>query len=330
MSSKIKKRYSFLRKTEWWINGKALAGFIAFLGVCPLSFLPSLSRVLGRIGYYLGRSRRIIALSNMERALGSETTEVKRKSLVKKVFTNITLDLIEVLRCYYHPAQIEKMNITVHGREHLDAALSKGHGVVAVTAHLGNFPMIAAYLANQGYPLWLIFKPPNSPGAANVFSNWMKRVGIRVVTYKPRRVCAVESLRVLKNNGIVTILVDQNASRRLSTYVEFFGQWVPMFSGPVVMARRSGAAVIPMYMHRQDDGHLVLTILPELTLSSDKGKDGIAEDLRSINRLYEQWIRAYPSQWWWVHRRFRHARKTMPADGQIDSVANTQQGIRAQ
>lgn len=313
MSAKIRKRYPFLRKTEWFISDKALSLLVIMLRGCPVRFLPPLAGLFGTIGYYLGGSRRTLALQNMELALGATTTEMERKSLVRKLFKSIALDLLEVVRSHSKPEQIGEMNITVHGKEHLDEALKKGNGVIAVSGHISNFFMVGAQLAYMGYPSWLIFKPPHSPGVAQTCLEWTKRVGIRSVTYAPSRVCAHESLKVLKSNGIVQLLVDQNPLRRYGTYVEFFNQWVPTIGGPIVMARRSGAAVVPMYMHREDNSHLVLTILPELTLTpSEKGKALLAADLRRINRVYEEWIRAYPSQWWWIHRRFRHARTSPP------------------
>ena len=313
MSSKMRKRYPFLRKTEWFISDKALSLLVVMLRWCPMRFLPPLAGLFGTIGYYLGGSRRTLALKNMDSALGATTTESERKTLVRKLFKGIALDLLEVVRSHSNPAQIGAMDITVRGQEHLDKALKKGHGVIAVSAHISNFFMVGAQLAHMGYPSWLIFKHPHSPGVAQTCLEWTKRVGIRAVTYAPSRVCAHESLKVLKSNGIVQLLVDQNPLRRYGTYVEFFGQWVPTIGGPIVMARRSGAAVVPMYMHREDDSHLVLTILPELTVTTtETGKTLIAGDLRKINRLYEAWIRAYPSQWWWIHRRFRHARTSPP------------------
>jgi KDO2-lipid IV(A) lauroyltransferase len=143
----------------------------------------------------------------------------------------------------------------------------------------------------------------------------MDRAGVRVIPYKPRWACARESLRVLKENGIVQLLLDQNPRKKYGAYVAFFGFEVPTYTGPIIMAQRSGAALVPLFMHRQDDGRQVLTILPEVSLVEAKGrKETIADNVRTVNRLYEEWISAYPSQWWWIHRRFRRARNS-PFEG---------------
>ncbi len=319
MVSKKDGRYSLATKARLWLVARIFQDVAAFLGRCPERFFPVLARGFGTLGYYFIRERRRTGLKNVEIVWGDRTTVAQRKALVKAVFRNITRDLLEVGYSYFKPEYIAAMNIVVHGREHLDTALAKGRGIIAVTAHLGNFPVIGCQLALMGYPSWLIFKSPKNPGVAKKFGEWMDRVGICVIPYKPRRVCARESLRVLKNNGIVQLLIDQNPRKRYGTYVEFFGYAVPTYTGPVVMARRSGAALVPMYMHRGGDGNHTLTILPEIPVNESKERiEGIRDNLRAVNKHYEAWITAHPEQWWWIHRRFRRARAISGASRDVN------------
>ena len=309
MNSQKKKRYSFATRVAGWTTAQALVGFTAIAGRWPDRFLPLLSRVLGSLSYYLLRERRTIGLKNIAIAWGDSIPAGQRQAIIKRVFKNIALDLLEGVRTCVSPVRIATMDVSIEGKERLDNALKKGNGVIALSAHVGNFPLITVKLASLGYPFWLIFKHPKNPRVTEIYYQWADQVSVKVIPYKPRRVCARESLRVLNDNGIVMLLIDQNPRKRYGAYVEFFGHEVPTYTGPVVMAQRSGAALLPMFMHRGDDGSQVLTILPELSLAqSGDRKTSITDSLRMINRLYEEWITAYPDQWWWIHRRFRRAR----------------------
>jgi len=144
----------------------------------------------------------------------------------------------------------------------------------------------------------------------DLFRQWRDQAGIGFIPYKPRRVCVSESLKVLRNNGIIFLQIDQNPRKNHGVDVEFFGYQVPTYSGPVVMAFRTGAAIVPLFIHRDDNNTETITILTEVSLkrSKDRNQD-IVDNLRAINKLCEDWIKKYPEQWWWIHRRFRRARE---------------------
>ena len=315
MGSKQNKQNSLYTRANWWITEKAIQAAAASFGRLPLRWIPRVAAGFGSMGYHLIRGRREIALSNLEKVWGSTTTGAQRQALVKAMFKNISCDFLEGLRSYRSPEQIGDMDITVVGREHLDKALEKGKGVAAISAHLGNFSILVAKLADLGYPLGLIFKTPKNRAMAEMFVDSVDRHGVQVIRHKPRRVSVLKSIKLLKKNGVVFFLIDQNPRKRFGSFVEFFGYEIPTYSGPVVMAMRTEAALLPMYMHRNDDSSQVLTILPEIELSEAPDRNtAVTKTLRRINELFEEWITAYPSQWWWVHRRFRRARKIQTDD----------------
>lgn len=309
MSSKKEQHDTLFTRLNWWITERAIQAATASFGILPLRWIPRVAAVFGSMGYHLIRGRRKIALSNLEKVWGSTTTGAQRQALVKALFKNITCDFLEGLRSYRSPEQIGDMDITVVGREHLDRAIEKGKGVAAVSAHMGNFSILVAKLSDLGYPIGLIFKTPKNRAMAEMFVDSVNRHGVQVIRHKPRQVSVLKSIKLLKKNGVVFFLIDQNPRKRFGSYVEFFGYEIPMYAGPVVMAMRSGAALLPMYMHRNDDNSQVITILPEIELAEASDRNtAVTKTLRKINELFEEWITAYPSQWWWIHRRFRRAR----------------------
>ena len=307
-----KKNFSLGQKLLWWLSAQGLKIFVLFILIFPKRFLPKLGDYLGALGCCVWATRRKTALENIKMVFGSKLSEAETKSLTKANFKHISRDMFEVLRCHIsrNPQDFLETNISIEGKEHLDSALKKGKGVIAVSVHIGIFPLIAAKMPALGYPFWLVYKDPNNIYLINIFKQWMHRLGMRMVPYKPRRVCVSESLKVLRNNGIIFLLIDQNPSRRYGTNVEFFDYQVPTYSGPIVMAQRTGAAVVPMFIHRNENNTSTINIMPEIPLkkSSDKEKD-LIDNLRAINAVCEEWVGKYPEQWWWVHRRFRWAKQ---------------------
>jgi Kdo2-lipid IVA lauroyltransferase/acyltransferase len=320
MESESKNQEEKIKKQKFWLWEKILwgvtaLGFNATLGIIrilPERFLPTLGDWFGVLGYYIMPDRQKTAQENIKRVYGSALLAKQIKSMAKAAFKNISRDMIEVGLSYIAPPdqRFLKKNISVQGIENLDNALKKGKGVIAISAHLGNFPIISVKLAMLGYPFSLIAKDPKNIYLVNIFQQWRNRFGIGVIPYKPRHRCANESLKVLRKNGIIMLLIDQNPRKKYGVDVNFFDHQLPTYSGPIVLALRTGAALVPMFIHRNTNNTETLHILPEITLKKSNAKDqDVIDNLRAINVLCEAWIKKYPEQWWWVHRRFRSAKK---------------------
>ena len=299
-----------VKKFGWWISAKALLGLSFLVENFPERLLPKLGDGLGLLTFYLVPHLQSTGVGNIKKVFGSKFPDPEINALIKASIRNISRNMLEVGNCCVssQPQRFLKKNISVLGQEHLDNALKKGKGVITVSAHLGNFPIIGAKMATLGYSFWIIYKDPENIYLKALFKQWMDRLGIRSVPYKPRRLCVSESLKILRKNGIIFLQIDQNPRRRYGVNVQFFGYNIPTYSGPVVMAARTGAAIVPVFIHRNKDNTETITFQPEIHLrkSADKDQD-IVDNLRAITTLCEDWIRKYPEQWWWIHRRFRRA-----------------------
>lgn len=309
---KSKRAPSLLKKVGWWISARAMQTFERLVHRSPAHFGGKLAGALGLLMYYGFPRLRNTALRNTQIVFGATMSEAQRKRLVKASLKHLCANMEESLHCgEASPARdFLARNLVVEGREHLDAALQKGKGVVAISLHLGNFPLIPAKLASLGYGSSMIYKDTENVYLWDRFRRWVKTLGIKTIPAKPRWLCARESLRDLRENRIIVIEVDQTPRKRFGVEVEFFGHLVPTFGGPVVLAAKTGAAVVPMFIHRNDDGSETISVLPELSLRlSGNSERDVVENLRAINSICETWIKKYPEQWWWMHRRFRHARR---------------------
>jgi len=305
-------KFSFREKLGMWFSAKALQIWLLFLGVVPKRLFPKLGSGMGTAMFHFMPRLRRTGIENISKVFGAKLPYPRTKALIKANLRNICHNILESASFYYaaKPQDFFDKNISIQGREHLDNALSKGKGVFAVSAHLGSFPLIGAKMAALGYPCWMLYKDLENIYLKDLYRLWMRHLGVRIIPSKPRRLSASESLKVLRNNGIILLFLDQNPRRKYGVYVEFFGYDVPTYSGPVVMASKTGAAVVPMYIRRNDNGTETITIQPEIPLrKSGYPSQDVTENLRAIKVIYEDWIKQYPDEWWWIHRRFRRARR---------------------
>jgi len=309
----IKKQVFFVKKFGWWFSAEALKALSFLLRNLPERFLPILGGGLGMIAFYMVPRLKRVGIENVRKVFGSATPQAKARALIKANLKNISHNVLEIVHCFFsrQPQEYLEKTISVQGQEHLENALKKGKGVLALSAHLGNFPLIGARMATLGYFFGIIYKEPENIYLKELFSDWMNKLGMGVIPYKPRRTCVNESLKILRQNNIVFLQIDQNPRKKHGVYVEFFGHNLLTYSGPVVMAMRTGAAIVPIFIHRNADQTETIDILPEVRIRQSKNDgQGIAENLRMINAVCEEWIKKYPEQWWWIHRRFRRARES--------------------
>ncbi len=292
-----------------WIGIKIL---LALVNIWPLSYLHCLGERLGRLVFLFWGKRKKIVLKNLELALGKERSERELRDIFKSSIENIGKGILETIR-YPHLSfeQIDKI-ISVEGKEHLDGALEAGKGVIALSAHLGNFTLIGKKMSSLGYQFSVIFRNPENKKIAQLARDLIRQIGTNGIPDKPRKICVSQSIKMLRNNGILFLQIDQNTRAKSGVFVDFFGYSVPTFTGPVVMALRTGAAIVPIFIVRNDDNTHKIIIDPpvKLELSGDKDRDIVANIAR-LTKISESYIRRYPEQWWWVHRRFRKAKKAV-------------------
>ena len=168
------------------------------------------------------------------------------------------------------PAQAKGL-IEIEGKEHLDAAIKRGKGIIIAGLHLGNFPLLAAKLALEGYPVAVIIKKPRNKYIARLYTNMTDTVGMEFIDGGERRQAAQQSLRQLRRGGIVYIIIDQNPPYPDIT-VDFFGYPVPSFKGPVVLALRTGATILPGFIVYENGWRHKLTIGKPLPLETTEDR----------------------------------------------------------
>jgi len=191
------------------------------------------------------------------------------------------------------------------GQQHLDQALARGKGVILVSAHFGNFPLLLARLSRAGYTSGGIMRPMRDQRVEKLFLSQRKRYNIRTIYSQPRNVCVDTTIRALRNNEIIFIPIDQNFGTG-GVFVDFFGRKAATATGPVVLAQRTGAALLPCFIVRQPDDTHAIFFEPPLVLTEGKdSRETVALNIQRLTGIIEHYIRLYPAEWGWIHRRWK-------------------------
>lgn len=184
---------------------------------------------------------------------------------------------------------------TVIGQENL--APEAGKTALYASAHIGNWEILPVMTARLGQPFHPVFRPPNNRDAADLLAKARSANG-RLATGFPKGRAGLRDIAdTLRKGENVGMLVDQRHSGGIP--IPFFGRMVDATSAPADLARKYGATLIPGRIIRNGPCDFTLEILPPLNT------DGDSQDIMTeLYALFENWIRQYPEQWLWMHRRW--------------------------
>jgi KDO2-lipid IV(A) lauroyltransferase len=296
-------------KRTWWNVRYQLAYFSVRTLFFIISFLPItwthflIVKIGGKIAWQFAGKYKKKMLDNLTLTFQDSLSEEEKRHISQKSFRHIISVGVEGL--YFFNFYKEKLDpkIELEGRENLEEALTLGKGVIAVTAHLGNFVLLGAKLNASGFPFSVIINLPEHPRPANIIRQGAKNTGIHLIPLDPPLRCQKEILRTLRNGEIVGFVSDQN-QKRGGVIVEFLGRAMAMPAGPAIYHLNTGAPILPIFILRKDDlrHKIVIADRIEVSLIGDKERD-IFTITSQITKIIESYIRRYPEQWHWISKR---------------------------
>jgi KDO2-lipid IV(A) lauroyltransferase len=302
-----------------WITSKI--AFLAYwfamkIGCCAVKSFPRpifwLADRVAAIGYRFFGKFRSRSLTNIRVALGDRLDDRTIELTARRSLRNFILACVELADAVESDDEQLRRRIAFVGRHNLDAALSKGHGVLLLSAHLGNFFLVGSRLALDGYASFVLMNQPRDGRFAELMDEYRLRVRQPTIHARPRRQALRELQRVLRQNRVVVVIADEFRGGK-GVEVPFFGRTVIARRGPVTLALRTGAAIVPAFCIRQADDSLKLIIEPELELDrSAKGNSQIGENTMRMTQWLERTVRNYPDQWNWMN--IRHWASPAAAD----------------
>ena len=288
---------------EYWL----VVAVARFLGRMPRGLARLLAGMLAfSVHWAFGRLRRV-GVRNLELAF-PELPIQSRRRILRGVYIYLGWQLVEFCRMTRYTAQNTRDWIRTEGLEHYLAAQARGKGVLIVTGHLGAWELSSFYHSLMGHPMGMVIRRLDNRRLDDYVNAIRCLHGNRVLHKDDFGRGLLTAMRAGQTVGI---LMDTNMTPPQGEFVNFFGRPACTATGLAHVARKTGAAVLPGFMlWEPGEQKYVLHFGPEIEIprTGDAQADILA-GTQLCTAAIEIWIRRYPDQWLWIHRRW----KTRPA-----------------
>lgn len=281
----------------------ALILFCLPFALLPLSLSRSLGRVVGMVVYYLWGSRRRIASDNIKFSSehGGLNILSSPSALARESMANLGESFAEIVKIYSGCGKKAIENIRIEGIDNFLHANAQGKGIISITGHCGNWELMAIACGIRINPSSVVARRQNNIFIDAIVEKMRTKYGNRVI-YKKGAI--KEILSTLRTNGFVGILMDQAVSRDEGYVVNFLGRGAWTTKMPALLARKTGAAVLPVFIRREGAGHVIM-ICPQIKLSKAEGEQAVIDDTIAFTSCIEEYVRNWPQEWLWIHKRWK-------------------------
>ena len=271
-----------------------------FVAALPRSWEMALGAFLGRVALLFGTRHARVARENLANCF-PEKTESERRALLRENYEHYGRMVLELAHMFTpipgHFRAYVQRNVAIEGYENWEKAIARGKGVLFLGSHIANWEFAASIGAIKDMPITIVTRRLK-PAWLHA---WMEKVRLSVgvrATYQPRTIPTV--MKALRDNGGVVFVMDQYMSAPMGEPMRLFGVMVHTLAAIAPLARRTGAAILPVLPTREADGRVRIIIEPIVELTDDDK----ADNQRLATRV-EEWMRAVPGQALWAHRRFK-------------------------
>jgi KDO2-lipid IV(A) lauroyltransferase len=303
------------RRAVWLIEAGLFIVLSIPLAILPFKWSMKAGKLFGLLLFYLWGSRRKIALENIEKSVVSSgqwspplsPTLARRgwgnsKLIARETFKNLGKSFIEIIKVYYGFGGNILDSVDIEGIENFNKAKSKGKGILFISGHCGNWELMAITMSAKLSGVAVVARPINNPYVNKFIESVRQNYGNSVI-YKQGALKTI--IRTLKNNGCVGILMDQAVIPDEGYVLDFLGRGAWTTKMPALIAKKTSAAVLPVFLHRTNKGHR-MKIYPEVELSKIVDMESaVLEDTKKFSGFIENYIHEHPAEWLWIHRRWK-------------------------
>jgi len=289
--------------------------FYLFMGLFKLLGIDRASALGGFIGRHIFYRVKPVADRAREnlKAAYPEMPQAEMENILREMFDNLGRTVAE----YPH---LDKLKLTgpnprleITGREHAEAAIAAGKGLMFISGHFANWEAMPVTATELGYEGALVYRPPNNPYVDRYISRMRASAGPKIHISKGAQGTR-KIFTTLRRGQAILMLVDQKTDQGVAA--PFFGRDAMTTPAPAALALKLGAALLPTSNERLNGARFRMRIHPpiQFTPSGDHEADIVALTAK-INAAVEDCVRARPSQWLWIHRRWttpRDATKNLP------------------
>lgn len=290
------------KRIKNWFIFRLITSLIFLLNILPRNSAIALGGFLGKLAYIIIGEARRKTQHNLKLAFGGELYEKKLKRLAGQVFVNVGKNVADAVRLKKMKWEEIQRITKIDGLEYFDESYKKGKGVIALTGHIGNFELLAAWFSLKGYKVSVIGRELYDPRLDDLLVKSRQNVGLENI---PSSASVKHVIKALRSGRALGVLADQDSTRVRGVFVNFFGMPARTPVGPVLLAYKTGAPIVPMAIVREDNNYKII-VKPsiELIFSENREKD-IIDVTQKCTQVLESIIKEYPDQWLWMHDRWK-------------------------
>jgi len=277
--------------------------FVSFLTYLPHKYILLSGRLLGRVMYFADVPHRRIVRRNLK-FVYPEWTPKYIQEVSLKIFQNIGITFIEICQIACIPKENILSGTKVIGKKILLNAIKENQGAILISAHLGNWEIVAPFLsANMGKRASMVGRRLRVKLINRLINGLRTRFGAKVID---KEAGMPKMMRAIREGKLLGIMLDQGTQSSMGVKVNFFDRAVTATHAPALLALRCKCPVIPIFGVRESDGNLKIIVEPPLKIKRSKDlKSDLKVNTQLMVNAIEKAIRAYPEQWFWVHKRWK-------------------------
>ena len=276
----------------------------------PFTPLPVIRLIVGCLFFFLypiavwsGLIRRYE--KNIDAAFQKSKPRAEVRGIARRTLYNWLMNVFEMVH-FYHPRNYGdvKRIVTVEGLEKINRAKKGEQGVIGITAHFGNFPLMILRLNHENIDISFLFKKIKPDFLASRIIEAFHRLNMNPIVTDYVDKSSRAALENIQKGGFVVFVADE-FKKTTGVEVEFFDRPTRQAAGPSVISLKTGAPIIPLFITREKRGRFIIRIEDpiEYSLTGDR-----SEHVKIITQkrmeIIEKYIRKYPDQWLWVHSRW--------------------------
>ena len=277
------------------------------VGFLPNSSVYKFLKFIAKLFFKYEKRRCALTQQNLKLAF-PDMHDAEIIALAKKSYESLAITIAEIILMINAKLNLDDM--IINKEETLEKlkkyTKDKKTGVVIITAHFSNWELAAQSLPRNGYPMVAIGRRGNNRLIEDNFTTpFRERYGNKNI-YKKSAMLNI--IKALKSNKNVGLLIDQKSGGKNSIKVNFFGTLADTTTSIATLKLKYDSIILPIFMPRQDDGKYKTVIYEPVEYIADEEIDKnkkIEKMTQKYNDIFEEIIREYPEQWFWMHNRWR-------------------------
>jgi KDO2-lipid IV(A) lauroyltransferase len=254
-----------------------------------------------------------ICKRNLQLVYGDSNDKKKYELIARRCIKSIGYAMMDLLYYVDRPDELSKIT-HVENEDNLKEALKLGRGIIAVSAHFGNFPLMFLSLAQKGYKVNVVIRPMRDENFSKFMYRLCDKWGINMIQTSPGKQFVKESLAALERNELLFILLDEVVGQQDGVRVRFLNREATRATGPISFFERTSSPILPMFIAQDERKHFKIFIEQPMDIyKAGNTRRNMEKIIVGLNNILEYFVYRYPFQWGgWFNKKW--------AFGKLDGV----------